>query len=276
MLKLNFIKVSPTENMTVFITDPVPMSMHSEISKKIMNYNNVYAEQVGFIEKTAFDRVRLQMMGGEFCGNAARALACVLVLKNHPSIDKIDDKFIVPLEVSGSDNVHHCEVIPSDGNHNFISNIKMPLHTHIEELSINYSSTIYKCSLVHFPGIVHLIVNDENIISKQDFFIAAKSKLNYLNYEALGIMFFNEKTSFLTPLVYVKATDSVVWERSCGSGTSAIGAYLSYKYKKTANVIVKQPGGNLKVISEWNQNEVIKIILSGKVSIVSEGILYLD
>jgi len=276
LLKLNFIKVSPTENMTVFITDSVPRLMHPEISKKIMNYNNVYAEQVGFVEETAFDRVRLQMMGGEFCGNAARSLACVLVLKNHPSVDKIDDKFIVPLEVSGSDNVHLCEVIPSDSEHNFISSIKMPLHTHIEEFSLNYDSAIHKGTLVHFPGIIHLVLNDENIISKQDFFTAAKDNLSYLGYEALGIMFFNEKTSFITPLVYVKATDSIVWERSCGSGTSAVGVHLSYKYKKDMNVIIKQPGGNLKIISKWDENEVIKIILSGKVSIVSEGILYLD
>ena len=73
-MKLNFVKVNPVENMTVFILDNIGNKKHIEVSKKIMDYSNLYAEQVGFVEnldrKDSTESVRLQMMGGEFCGNA--------------------------------------------------------------------------------------------------------------------------------------------------------------------------------------------------------------
>ena len=276
-LKLNFIKVNPTENMTVFIMDPVPRSMHIEISNKIMNYNNIHAEQIGFIEKGTNDnQIRLQMMGGEFCGNATRSLASILVLKKHSSVNYLSNKFIVPLEVSGADDICYCEVIPTESETSFVSSIKMPLHKNIEIIHINYNDSVYKASLITFPGITHLIIDDENIQSKYDFFINVINTLKHLDYEALGIMFYDEKKSFITPLVYVTATDSIVWERGCGSGTAAVGLYLSYKNKKDINTVIKQPGGELTIITKWDNDKVTEATLSGIVSIVAEGILYLD
>ncbi|MCK5763353.1 MAG: diaminopimelate epimerase, partial [Clostridiales bacterium] len=144
-MNLNFIKANPTENMTVFIMDPVPRSMHIEISTKIMNYNNIHAEQVGFIEKGITDnQIRLQMMGGEFCGNATRSLASILVMKKHSSVKHLNNKFIVPLEVSGTDDICYCEVIPTESETSFISSIKMPLHKNAEIIYINYNDSVYK------------------------------------------------------------------------------------------------------------------------------------
>ncbi|MEA3422565.1 MAG: diaminopimelate epimerase [Bacillota bacterium] len=276
-MKLNFIKVNPSENMTVFIMDPVPRDKHVEISNKIMNYNNIHAEQVGFVEKgTNNGQIRLQMMGGEFCGNASRALASILVLKKHSSVDHSNNKAIVPLEVSGTEDIHHLEVIPTESETTFISSIEMPLHSNIEDICINYNDYVYKASLITFSGIMHIIVDDENIASKHDFFINAINTLEYLDYDALGIMFLNEEKSFITPLVYVKATDSIVWERSCGSGTAAVGIFLSYKNKKNIDAVITQPGGELKIITKWENNAVTEATLSGIVSIVAEGVLYLD
>ena len=65
-MKLSFVKTDPSENMTVFILDPLPRETYPVIAKKLMNYNNIYAEQVGFIEKSNFPETcsRLHMMGG--------------------------------------------------------------------------------------------------------------------------------------------------------------------------------------------------------------------
>lgn len=49
-MKINFIKVNPVENMTLFVLDQIPRKDHIRISNKIMDYSNLHAEQVGFIE----------------------------------------------------------------------------------------------------------------------------------------------------------------------------------------------------------------------------------
>ena len=42
-----------------------------------MREDNLHAEQVGFIKDN-----HLQMMGGEFCGNASRAFASLLAFRD--------------------------------------------------------------------------------------------------------------------------------------------------------------------------------------------------
>ncbi|CAH2213061.1 diaminopimelate epimerase [Tepidibacter aestuarii] len=277
-MKLNFIKVNPTENMTVFVLDQIPRSMYMDIATKIMDYSNVYAEQVGFLENISSEDseacVRVHMMGGEFCGNAARALAAILVQRKHCKIQREESKFIVPLEVSGTNEIINCEVEHNDIN-SFISTAKMPLHKSIKDISIEYKDTVHKGTLVEFPGIVHLIVNSQGIDEKEDFFEIIKEKFNDLNYDALGIMFFNEENSYMEPLVYVKLTESLIWERGCGSGTAALGIVFSHRLKKSIDMVVKQPGGQLEIFTDWNENKINSIYLKGVVNIVAEGIAYI-
>jgi len=281
-MKLNFIKANPTENMTVFVFDQVPRSMYMEIAKQIMDYSNIHAEQVGFIEKTSPDKgeacVRLHMMGGEFCVNATRALAAILVQREHCKIQKKEGKFIVPLEVSGSDEIIFCEVEPNNKNNDMSSSIstaKIPSPKRIQDFTITYKNVIHEGSLVEFSGITHLIVDSKGIDSKEEFFINVKKNLRHLDSEALGVMFFNEEESYMDPLVYVKSTESVIWERGCGSGTAALGTVLSHRLKKNIDMVVKQPGGDLEVVTEWKENKISNIYLKGVVDITAEGTLYI-
>ena len=72
-MKLNYVKVNPVENMTIFVMDLVDSSQHKIIANKLMDYNSLHGEQVGFIESPrttkgrSLNTLRLQMMGGEFC-----------------------------------------------------------------------------------------------------------------------------------------------------------------------------------------------------------------
>ncbi|MBF8982922.1 diaminopimelate epimerase [Lutibacter sp. B2] len=277
-MKLNFIKTNPTENMTVFVADQIPRSKHIKVAQKIMNYNSIYAEQVGFIEKPMDENseacARLQMMGGEFCGNATRALAATLVYKEYCEVENDGKKVIVPLEVSGADNIICCEVEPIN-NRSFRSTASMPLHKGIKDFSIAYNGKVYGGILVEFPGIAHLVIDSKDVDSKKMFFQAVKNHMNISEYDALGIMFYKEEESYIEPLVYVKETDSLIWERGCGSGSSAVAIALSYKYKKGVDVIINQPGGELQVITKWMDDQVVKIHLSGIVHIVAEGIVHL-
>lgn len=49
-MKLRFVKLSPTQNMTVIVEEPVPRSAHRSVAAALMDYASVYAEQVGFRE----------------------------------------------------------------------------------------------------------------------------------------------------------------------------------------------------------------------------------
>lgn len=276
-MKLNFVKVNPTENMTVFVFDPLPRSMYIDLSKKIMDYSNINAEQVGFVEKPECDNnevcARLHMMGGEFCGNATRALAAVLVQREHPKVRIDGVKHIVTLEVSGSEEILQCEVTKSSDN-NYISTVKMPLHRSIKLTSIKYKDTEIIGTWVEFPGILHLIVDKNAIDSKEMFFNIVKSQLEDEEYDAFGIMFYDEKKSYMEPLVYVKQTNSIIWEKGCGSGTTALGIAMLYKLKKSIDIEINQPGGILRIKAEWKDNSVENVLLIGDVRVVTEGVAF--
>ena len=53
--------------------------------------------------------------------------------------------------------------------------------------------------------------------------------LNRLEQEAWGVMFLSGQQ--LTPAVYVKSTDSLVWESSCGSG-SVVAVHIRHLREK--------------------------------------------
>ena len=65
---------------------------------------------------------------------------------------------------------------------------------------------------------------------------------NQIAEEAFGILLFDETEMTLEPLVCVKNA-SLVWERGCGSGTTALGAALATKKQDSLSLGLKQPGG---------------------------------
>ena len=276
-MKLNFVKVSPAQNMTIFILDQVPRSRYMTISRKLMDYSNIYAEQVGFIERVSKEGgIRLQMMGGEFCGNATRSLAALMVHNELPNIEKNNDDYIVSLEVSGIEGVLKCEVRKTDIQNIYSSKSNMPKPISIEEFHIINKSVTYKTIRVDFPGISHFIVDDDLVDDRNCLYNLIKEEMDKSEYEAFGIMYYDYEREFMTPLVYVRGTDSLLWEKSCGSGTSALGVALAYKTDNSINRIIKQPGGELEVSVEWREGNVSKLSLAGLVEIVAEGIVYIS
>jgi len=66
-MKLDFIKINPAGNITILIDNfNIYDKDIAKISEELMREDNLHAEQVGFIKDN-----HLQMMGGEFCGNAS-------------------------------------------------------------------------------------------------------------------------------------------------------------------------------------------------------------
>lgn len=108
-MELRFIKTSPTENMTLLIETPVPREKQLAVAEQLIAYGSVYAEQAGYIEEATHlsAEKRLQMMAGEFCGNASLSLAAVLAERKGLAIGEETE---VVLEVSGADCPVSCRM----------------------------------------------------------------------------------------------------------------------------------------------------------------------
>lgn len=275
-MKLHFVKVNPVENMTIFVLDQIPRKEHISISNKLMDYSNLHAEQVGFIEASMDNTatIRLQMMGGEFCGNATRSLAAFMVHSNYPQVEKSGENFLVPLEVSGMKDIINCQVRKLPGENKYLSKIEMPLPLSVKEIEVPYDGHSIESIKVDLPGITHFIVDANKVNDKDKFYEIIKENMKDEEYDAFGIMYYDYNNKFMEPLVYVKATDSLFWERSCASGTCAFGCAQAFIYKKNVDEDVLQPGGSLKVNVAYNDESINSLHLNGEVEIVSEGIVY--
>lgn len=272
-MELKFIKTSPTENMTILIQTPVPREQHLAVAEKLIAYGSVYAEQAGYIEEAEnpMAEKRLQMMAGEFCGNASLSLAAWLAKeKGLP----IGEKTEIILEVSGADSLVRCEMKREEKG--FSGRVAMPLPKGIEKKTFVLDGESLELTAVVFEGITHIIVPvslwGENGTEKAEQ--AAKAWAGEMP-AAFGILLFDEEKGELYPLVSVENV-SLIWERGCGSGTSAIGAYLAARAGKSVSVKLKQPGGIMGVEAEYKNGTIKALSITGNVSIVAEGTAFLS
>jgi len=271
-MEIQFTKLSPTQNMTILVESKVPREKQVRTANALMDYSSVYGEQVGFIEqaKAPAAWARLQMMGGEFCGNAAMSLAAFLVWR-----DKIEafSKLVVPLEVSGSDDIIHCEV-SADGS-NYSVEVGMPKPRSVETKSLKIGERSYDAGIVSFDGIVHVIISKEQCDKRELAENMVPILAEQFSEEAVGLILFDKPSLTIAPLIYVKPVSSLVWERGCGSGTAAIGAYLSFLSRQSITEGIKQPGGTIVVRSVFNGGAVSELSIRGCVKIAARGTAYI-
>ena len=271
-MELKFIKTSPTENMTLLIETPVPREQHLEIAEKLIAYGSVYAEQAGYIEEpeNPLAEKRLQMMAGEFCGNASLSLAAVLAEEKGL---KVGGETEIILEVSGADSLVNCQMKKEEKG--WSGRVAMPLPKAIEHKTFRLNDETYELDVVVFEGISHIIVPaslwGENAAEKAE--LAAKEWAEHMP-AAFGILLFDEEKGECQPLVSVQGV-TLIWERGCGSGTSAIGAYLAMKEGRSLSVSLKQPGGIMGAEVSFENGEFASLHITGKVSIVAKGTAYL-
>lgn len=273
-MKIDIVKICPTENMTILVTTHIPREEQIYIGTELMKYSSVHAEQVGFIEKPMDSGAvsRLHMMAGEFCGNGTMALAAYKVFEQGASVgEKVD----VPLEVSGAKDVLvcHIEVIEKG---RYIGTVNMPLPLSIEENTYVIGGKEMPLTTVIFEGIKHIILPKKYIGEdfKNILELSIASINNQIDYNAYGIIVFDEETCSIDPLVSVKSAGSLYWERGCGSGSEALGIYLANKYRKSIKCDIKQPGGIIAVSVEYT-DKIEKASITGNVTVVLEGTAYI-
>lgn len=251
-MKLHFLKFNPTENMTLLVTDPVPRELQGPLAARLMENRSVGAEQVGYLEKASLPgaRARLQMMGGEFCGNASMCMAVFLTRDELPP----EGEKTVEIEVSGAGRVK-C-ALRREGP-DFRCRVEMPLPREIRRVG--------ELTLVRLPGIAHF-VSQQPVEQPEE---TLRSLARGLEEDAVGLMQYLPEKG-LTPLVYVKDTDTMVWERGCGSGSAAVGAMLANEARGDVERRLPQPGGEIIVRGRWKE-ALSMLSIEGLVKIVCEG-----
>ncbi len=82
-MDLHVVKLNPSGNTTLFVTDPVPKEKRAAVARALMDTTCFAAEQVGFLAEEAprAADIFVSMMGGEFCGNAVRAASALRYFK---------------------------------------------------------------------------------------------------------------------------------------------------------------------------------------------------
>jgi diaminopimelate epimerase len=286
-MEVQFVKLNPTENMTILVESPAERSQYPEIASRLMAYSGVYAEQTGFIEPASDSAAwaRLWMAGGEFCGNASASLAAYLVWQRQlPEGEAVT----VPLEVSGAPGLVKCTVLPKAGE--FHCSLDMPLPEGIVTLSLPFGGVIRNFTAVRLPGITHVIVPVETVGGAEMDLraLAEKAAVEWeaiIGADAFGMILFTRAESGvrtdprfrIDPLIWVKSPPSLVWERGCGSGSAAVGAYLAEEAGAGVELPLVQNGGVIGVKAQWESGtgRVSVLSISGTVRVVARGTAYL-
>ncbi len=253
---LDVVIADPAGNITAFVlNEDVKREDYIEISNKIMAIEKYKVEQVGFIhtsEKTGEER--MDMMGGEFCGNASRSFGLYLAKKRG-----LHGKNTVSVDVSGTKDPLSVEV-DTDIMH---AKTTMPLPQRIDYIEFEGKSI----PAVVFEGIVHLITMDIEINEAVFERIKAVVTEKYAP-EAFGVMILKKAEEYITPIVYVKETNSTIYESSCGSGSIATAIYLSHKNTDGDYTHkISQPGGTIEVTVQISGGKFTRTTIGGAVSI---------
>lgn len=244
-MKLNYYIVNPGGNITAIVCGKFPKEIKLKITKNILE-NDSTIEQVGFWETVKNNNLdaKLEMAGGEFCGNALRSLGAILAY---------------------FENKKSNFIIKSSG-------MKMPVKlnssTKLSSIILKLSLLKYKNDICNIPGIKHFL-------SKKRFTKSSAKRIleekKILKNKASGIISYqniNTNTYNIEPIVYVRDTGTLYEESSCASGTLAL-AYMLYKKKGIKKLNVRQPSGfTLKTLITKNE-----IKLSGPIVSIKKEIL---
>lgn len=251
--------VNPAGNITAIVEGFVPMAERISLSKKILDKK--YAEQVGFETAPALGGLyRLEMMGGEFCGNAARSFGYLKALESYEG-----GCHEMLIEISGAEAPLSVAVNLEERT----AYAQMPIPARLEQAEVNGRS--YPVVMCH--GICHLIALGAE--PDKAFVSAALSAMKSFRQEAYGVMFLDARKGRLTPAVYVPSTESLVWESSCGSGSVACGWYLAMASQMTGGsehmtYTFAQPGGTIQVELTLRDGKVVSCTMGGEIGLINE------
>lgn len=249
----------PAGNITAFVRDPVPRSRYRRIAQEILADKKYAAEQVAFLTGPR----SMEMSGLEFCGNATRSFALLRAKE-----EGITSPARLLIRTSGSDQPLPVDVDPEEET----ARIEMPLPRRIFPAVSTPLPEIEGEPIVDFGGIMHL-VTDKIPPTEEAFGTIRRWMSRTFDPPALGVMFLDPDRKDpdalrLTPAVYVRDVDSIYWEGSCGSGTTAAAAALILRSREEElSVDLIQPAGTIHAGASKKNKKIRRLTIESPVRI---------
>ena len=233
MKKIQYSLISIAGQATALVeVSAVPLAAESRAAqaRSIMD-GNPLIEQVGFINPTKLPYPKFTMMGNELSIVGTLAAGVWFMTRAKESkVSFVTSGLIQLVEVEKKDR---------------------QLYLTLPKSIIKF---VDKSSCwVELQGIVFLLVY--GLRNAKKLKPSKKSWLEKLSQTspAAGIIFYSKQV--IQPVIYVKATRSLVWESACGSGSLALFAL-------TGERLVKQPSGATLQIS--TQDDKLQVIINYK------------
>ena len=258
-MKLHVVLADPAGNRTALVEErAVKESSKREISRRLLEDASLAIEQVGYFRmEGAGSPAHLEMMGGEFCGNAARSFGLFLAKKcgmqnGYLSITVSGSKEPLKVQVSGDD-----------------ASIFLPTQHAFSNLSILGQEPL---PVVELPGISHIIAQGVEACQKNLTPILQAAR-EQLCAPAVGVLFYDANARFLRPAVAVWEQGSVVFENSCGSGSLALALHLKREMQSGGCAMsIEQPGGRIRVVLQKLNGALLSCKIGGPVALETREI----
>ena len=229
----------PSGNITALIPLPDDAPCDPSAAEAVMRAEPS-CEQVGFVLSGPSQcDARLEMAGGEFCGNASLCTAALTALRTGVPVG---DTVRLRIAVSGTEAPVPVSLERQEASF-FMGSIVMPPVTGIRDVLLPGQAS--PLPVVFMPGIAHAVVPDSFSLGRAEAVI--RDWCAALNVPAVGILLTDPAFTSLTPLVYVPAVGTLYRENSCASGTAAAGALLAYRRQSEVSLSFREPGGTLSV-----------------------------
>ena len=246
-MKLSFRAADPAGNVTLLVETPVEKEQYHTVANRLLALPKLHGEQVGFLTAPRMGgAIRLEMMGGEFCGNATRCAGYYHSLY-------ADGGRCVPVEISGCSEVLQVEV---DGDTAWT---QMPIPLSLEQAEADGLSM----TAVRFAGIVHLVAEMPPLPREQVASLLPRMAERFAA-PAIGLLFV--EGDGMTPAVYVRNTDTLFWENSCASGSAAVACcYAAGERDGIFRQYLQQPGGAISTEVIRRNGCTVSVRIGGKI-----------
>jgi len=259
----------PSGNTTAVVFDSLPNTNRKNVNEQIMQAWK--REQPGQPEieqcccvlppRNPAAIARVEMFGGEFCGNATRS-AVWLATDGRDCAGRI--------EVSGVDRL--LEFVVKDG----VVSVEMPLPA-----AGKFITEVPEGTLVQLDGITQLVVAAPNQLRRQTprqllARLLATNAYGLAEQPAVGVSYYDQTSDKATFCVWVNEVKTMFDETACGSGTSAIGIALAWARQQPVTLSIVQPSGEcITTTARYELGTITESQIAGNVRVLYDGSLSL-
>ena len=254
-MKWTVVMADPAGNRTAIVRYGVPKAERAKVAAAIMADPTLKAEQVGFETRPRYGDCigRLEMAGGEFCGNASLCAAALWMREADCAESR---QQVVRLRVSGAADPVEVRMTPN-GAGCFSGSVRMPCALQVAQKEFTFGSVAGAAPVVEFEGISHVVIEESSpLAALRDDRAMAEAAVHAWCTEqgasCMGLMFLEGEAPslHLTPLVFVPKSSTLFWESSCASGSAAAGIALAEQACEPTSFSFIEPGGTIRVTSD--------------------------